>query len=136
MNFNLALENPDAKNGLWAPDLDAYDVFSELFDAFISQYHAVNLLSFKYVRNFGDSHRIKDLDKTLASNIVSTRVRVGRSLVGYPLSPKITRKVGSHFYYKEESVGPFCSCFPGAFGDRSKSEKSPVTARRRTCWNI
>ncbi|MCP4186724.1 MAG: arginine kinase [Gammaproteobacteria bacterium] len=87
--INSGVENPDSGVGVYAGDEDSYRVFAELFDPIIAEYHGF-ASSDSHVSNLNAD----DLD---ASNpdpdglyIISTRIRVGRNLAGYPLGPAIS----------------------------------------------
>ncbi len=45
------------------------------------------------VHDFGDASRLEDLPIEYAEKIVSTRVRVGRTVKGFPMASKLTRDV-------------------------------------------
>ncbi|KAI3378364.1 hypothetical protein SNEBB_004615 [Seison nebaliae] len=85
-----ALRNPDSNVGLYAPDVEAYDKFKEIFYPVISDYHKVDANTIRAFHNLGDPSKLVDLEKKLAMGVVSTRVRVGRSVDGYPLASKLT----------------------------------------------
>lgn len=83
-------ENPDSGVGIYAPDAEAYSLFSELFDPIIEDYHA----GFKKTdvhpqRDFGDVNTFSNVDPE-GQYVISTRVRCGRSLEGYPFNPCLT----------------------------------------------
>jgi creatine kinase len=86
-----AVENPDSNCGLYAPDPEAYDTFSELFHPVIAEYHKVDVSTLKSVHDLGDASNLEDLPEQYANAIVSTRVRVGRTVKGYPMASKLTR---------------------------------------------
>jgi hypothetical protein len=88
-----ALENPDSNVGLYAPDPEAYDTFAEVFHPVIAEYHKVDVATLKSVHDLGDAAQLEDLPENYASQIVSTRVRVGRTVKGYPMAGKLTRDV-------------------------------------------
>lgn len=87
-----AVENPDSSVGLYAPDPECYDQFPEIFWPVISDYHKVNASSLKSVHDFGDPNLLAELEKKYADSIVSTRIRVGRTIKGYPMGPKLSRE--------------------------------------------
>ncbi|CAH0545723.1 unnamed protein product [Brassicogethes aeneus] len=93
--------NLDSSVGLYAPDTEAYNVFAELFNPVIEEYH----LNFtkddsQPPVNFGNTNCMADLDPK-GTFIVSTRVRCGRSLAKYPLNPCMTEE---HYIKLEEEV--------------------------------
>jgi len=74
--------------GIYAGDSDSYKVFADVFDPLIQEYHGIS----------ADSKHTSDMDATkIKGNIdpnapvKSTRIRVGRSIDGFGLSPGITK---------------------------------------------
>ncbi|XP_012286122.1 arginine kinase [Orussus abietinus] len=95
------LANPDSGVGLYAPDPDSYRVFSDLFDPVIEDYHSGFKPSDLHPSlNWGNTKDLGDLDPE-GKYIVSTRVRCGRSLEGYPFNPTMT---DSHYYEIQNKV--------------------------------
>ncbi len=47
----------------------------------------------KSVHDLGDAANLEDLTNEFQEQIVSTRVRVGRTVKGYPMAAKLTREV-------------------------------------------
>jgi arginine kinase len=88
-----AVENPDSNVGLYAPDPEAYDTFADLFHPVIAEYHKVDVAKLKSVHDLGDASKLEDLSSEYAEQIVSTRVRVGRTVKGFPMASKLTREV-------------------------------------------
>merc|ERR1711954_347975 len=75
--------------GIYAGDEDSYTVFADVFDPIIQEYHGIS----------ADSKHTSDMDATkIVGNIdpkapvKSTRIRVGRSIAGFGLSPGITKE--------------------------------------------
>ncbi|KAG5679394.1 hypothetical protein PVAND_008962 [Polypedilum vanderplanki] len=84
------LENHDSGVGIYAPDAEAYTTFAELFDPIIEDYHGGFKKTDKHpAKDFGDVNAFGDLDPT-GEFVVSTRVRCGRSMEGYPFNPCLT----------------------------------------------
>jgi len=86
------LENHDSGVGIYAPDAEAYSVFADLFDPIIEDYHG----GFKKTdshppKNWGDVDTFGNVDPT-GEYVVSTRVRCGRSMEGYPFNPCLTEE--------------------------------------------
>jgi len=82
----------DSGVGVYAPDAEAYTTFKELFDPIIQDYHDGFKPSDRQPpTDLGESHvsELKDLDPE-KKYIVSTRIRCGRSLAGYPFNPCLT----------------------------------------------
>jgi len=47
----------------------------------------------KSVHDLGDAANLRDLPQNYQDAIVSTRVRVGRTVRGYPMAGKLTKEV-------------------------------------------
>jgi len=80
-------ENHDSGVGIYAPDAEAYSLFADIFDPIIEDYHG----GFKKTdmhpkRDFGDGSVFVNVDPE-GKYVISTRVRCGRSLEGYPFNP-------------------------------------------------
>lgn len=90
---------------MYAPDPEAYDVFADLFYPVIGEYHKVDVKSLKSVHDLGDASKLEDLSDKYSEQIVSTRVRVGRTVKGFPMASKLSREVNAanatNFYYKK-----------------------------------
>jgi arginine kinase len=93
-----AIENPDSNVGLYAPDPEVYDTFAELFHPVIAEYHKVDVATLKSVHDLGDADNLRDLPENYQEAIVSTRVRVGRTVKGYPMAGKLTKEVSFFFF--------------------------------------
>lgn len=85
------VKNFDSGIGVYAGDLESYTLFASLFDPIIEDYH-----QFKKDDKHKSNLNAEDLK---ASNpdiegkyIVSTRIRVGRNFVKYPLGPAISKE--------------------------------------------
>merc|ERR1712098_703558 len=84
-----AVQFDDQHCGIYAGDWDSYKDFSEVFDPLIQEYHGIS----------ADAVHTSDMDVTkIKSNIdptapvKSVRIRVGRSIDGFGLSPGITKQ--------------------------------------------
>ena len=84
-----AIEFDNQHCGIYAGDWDSYKDFSEIFDAIIQDYHGIS----------ADAKHTSDMDVSKIKGNVesevpvhSTRVRVGRSIDGFGLSPGITKE--------------------------------------------
>jgi len=84
-----AVEFDNQHCGIYAGDWDTYKVFGDVFDPLIQEYHGIS----------ADSVHTSDMDvNKIKGNIDpkapvhSTRIRVGRSIDGFGLSPGITRE--------------------------------------------
>ncbi|CAL4073052.1 unnamed protein product, partial [Meganyctiphanes norvegica] len=86
------VENLDSGIGIYAPDAEAYTLFSPLFDPIIEDYHVGFSQSDRHPsKNFGDVSQFTNLDPE-GEYVISTRVRCGRSMVGYAFNPCLTEK--------------------------------------------
>ncbi|RWS17690.1 Arginine kinase-like protein, partial [Dinothrombium tinctorium] len=84
------IENLDSGVGIYAPDAESYTVFKELFDPVIEDYHKGFKPTDKHPpKDFGNIETLVDLDPE-GKYVISTRVRCGRSLQGYPFNPCLT----------------------------------------------
>merc|ERR1712226_963905 len=84
-----AIEFDNQHCGIYAGDWDSYKDFAEIFDAVIQDYHGIS----------ADAKHTSDMDATkIKGNINadvpvhSTRIRVGRNIDGFGLSPGITKQ--------------------------------------------
>ena len=84
-----AIEFDNQHCGIYAGDWDSYKDFAEIFDAIIQEYHGIS----------ADSTHTSDMDASKISGnidddvpVKSTRIRVGRSIAGFGLSPGITKE--------------------------------------------
>merc|ERR1711863_226630 len=84
-----AVEFDNQHCGIYAGDWDSYKDFADVFDAVIQEYHGIS----------SDSKHTSDMDAgKIKGNIAadvpvhSARIRVGRSIDGFGLSPGITKE--------------------------------------------
>lgn len=83
-------ENLDSGVGIYAPDAESYTLFKELFDPIIEDYHGGFKPTDKHpASDFGDLESLVNVDPE-NQYVISTRVRCGRSLQGYPFNPCLT----------------------------------------------
>ncbi|EKF30369.1 arginine kinase, putative [Trypanosoma cruzi marinkellei] len=86
------VENLDSGIGVYAPDAESYTVFAALFDPIIEDYHKGFKPSDKQPpKDFGDLNTFIDVDPD-KKYVISTRVRCGRSLEGYPFNPCLKKQ--------------------------------------------
>jgi len=89
--IHSGVANPDSSIGVYAGDEASYTIFAALFDPIIKDYHGFSN---------NDAHKSNlnpaDLDAPnpdpAGDYIVSTRIRVGRNIAGFPLGPAISRE--------------------------------------------
>merc|ERR1712135_9243 len=99
------MENLDSGVGVYAPDAESYSLFADLFDPIIEDYHTGFKSGDKHpARDFGDVETLGNLDPE-GQYIISTRVRCGRSMEGYPFNPCLNEAqqqlIDDHFLFKE-----------------------------------
>uniref|UniRef100_A0A6G1SIW6 Arginine kinase n=1 Tax=Aceria tosichella TaxID=561515 RepID=A0A6G1SIW6_9ACAR len=83
-------ENLDSGVGIYAPDAESYTLFADLFNPIIEDYHGGFKATDKHPpSDFGDMNTLVNLDPN-NEFVISTRVRCGRSLQGYPFNPCLT----------------------------------------------
>uniref|UniRef100_A0A914Z472 arginine kinase n=1 Tax=Panagrolaimus superbus TaxID=310955 RepID=A0A914Z472_9BILA len=94
--------NPDASVGVYAPDSDSYKVFSALFDPIIQEYHGFGPNDKQPDVDLGEG-RTKELEPLDPDGkyIISTRIRCGRTLRGYPFNPLLT---GDDYLIMQEKI--------------------------------
>ncbi|KZC04591.1 PREDICTED: arginine kinase-like [Dufourea novaeangliae] len=84
------LKNPDSHVGLYAADQQSYDIFAELFDPVIEEYHGNFTPQDVHPElDWGSSEELGDLDPD-GKYVISTRIRCARSIDGYTLNPTMT----------------------------------------------
>ncbi|XP_034189731.1 arginine kinase [Osmia lignaria lignaria] len=84
------LKNPDSGVGLYAPDQEAYDVFADLFDPVIDEYHnGFKSDNVHPALEWGIAEELGNLDPE-GEFVISTRIRCARSVKGYSLNPRMT----------------------------------------------
>jgi protein-arginine kinase len=94
--------NPDASVGVYAPDSESYKVFAALFDPIIQEYHGFGPNDKQPDVDLGEG-RTKELEPLDPDGkyIISTRIRCGRTLRGYPFNPLLT---GDDYLIMQEKV--------------------------------
>ncbi|PRD31870.1 UNVERIFIED_CONTAM: Arginine kinase [Trichonephila clavipes] len=86
------VENLDSGVGVYAPDAESYTLFGDLFNPIIEEYHVGFGPSDKHPsRDFGNVNSLVNVDPK-GEFVISTRVRCGRSLQGYPFNPCLTEQ--------------------------------------------
>jgi hypothetical protein len=78
----------DSGCGVYAPDYESYKVFAKLFDPIIEEYHGFGPKDKQPPVDLGETHinELPPLDPQ-GKYIISTRIRCGRTLNGYPFNP-------------------------------------------------
>nr|BAH56609.1 arginine kinase 2 [Neocaridina denticulata] len=104
------VENLDSGVGIYAPDAEAYTLFAPLFDPIIEDYHVGFKKEDKHpAKDFGDLDKFVNVDPE-GEFVVSTRVRCGRSMEGYPFNPCLTE---AQYKEMEEKVSSTLSALEG-----------------------
>uniref|UniRef100_A0A834RHR6 Arginine kinase n=2 Tax=Sarcoptes scabiei TaxID=52283 RepID=A0A834RHR6_SARSC len=104
------MENLDSGVGIYAPDAQAYKTFSALFDPIIDDYHKGFKPTDKHPKtDFGDLNYFVNVDPK-NEYVISTRVRCGRSLQGYPFNPMLTE---AQYKEMEDKVKAQLATFDG-----------------------
>jgi len=85
----VAVEFDNQHCGIYAGDEDSYLDFADVFDPLICEYHGLPA-GFKHVSNMN----VDEIKGNVASEVPvhSVRIRVGRSIQGFGLSPGITKE--------------------------------------------
>ena len=94
-----AVNNPKCNVGLYMGDSESYDLFKSFVHPVIADYHKVDIENLKSVHDLGDANNLEDLSTEYQEKIISTRVRVGRTVKGYPMQGKLSREVILQFNY-------------------------------------
>lgn len=82
--------NPDSSIGVYAGDEESYKIFAPLFDPIIADYHGFSKNDVHESNLNPDDLHAPNPDPA-GDYIVSTRIRVGRNVAGFPLGPAISR---------------------------------------------
>lgn len=103
-------KNTDSSIGVYSGSHDSYKTFAPLFDKVIQDYHG----------HKPDDIHVSDMDASKlqcpplltdeAAMIISTRIRVGRNLEGYPLGPGVSKEQRDEIMQK---VVDACNTFKG-----------------------
>lgn len=84
------LENPESGIGIYASDPECYEVFSKIFKPIIEDYHYGFVCTNPHPDlDWGALDVFPDLDPD-GKYIISTRIRCGRSIDGYPFHQRLT----------------------------------------------
>ncbi|KAJ6647348.1 Arginine kinase [Pseudolycoriella hygida] len=98
------LEIHESLIGVYAPEVDVYTTFGELFNPIIEDYHAgYGTLDQHPPLYWGDPSDFTDLD-VKKEFISSMRIRCVRTVKEYPLIPKMTKEDFSSLYEKVKNV--------------------------------
>merc|ERR1711931_9308 len=84
-----AVEFDDQHCGIYAGDKDSYEMFKDVFDPIITEYHGLPA-DFSHTSDMDVSKIEGNINEK--APVKSTRIRVGRSIDGFGLSPGITKE--------------------------------------------
>jgi hypothetical protein len=84
------VKNLDSGIGCYAGSHDSYKKFNKFFDKIVQEYHGHGVKARHKSDMCGDKLKNADFTMEESEMVVSTRIRVGRNLEGYPLGPGIT----------------------------------------------
>merc|ERR1711931_417512 len=84
-----AIEFDDQHCGIYAGDKDSYEMFKDVFDPIITEYHGLPA-DFSHTSDMDVSKIEGNINEK--APVHSTRIRVGRSIDGFGLSPGITKQ--------------------------------------------
>jgi len=113
------VKNPDSLLGIYVPDVESYTVYKDILDPIIRDYHGLKGKLMHPASNWGKDGDIgsfhNDRDE---GKVISTRIRIARSVKGFPLNSKMTRndyiklekyaKEAFH-YFTEDLAGSYYS---------------------------
>ena len=96
MSFRTAIFsgifNLDSGIGVYSGSHEGYTTFNKLLDKVIEEYHGHGVDA-KHVSDMGfEGLQNAEFSEEDAAMVVSTRIRVGRNLDGYPLGPGVTKE--------------------------------------------
>merc|ERR1711935_1319918 len=89
MGIACAVEFDNQHCGIYAGDEDSYIDFADVFDPLIMEYHGLSG-DFKHTSDMDATKITKNVDAEV--HVYSCRIRVGRSIQGFGLSPGITKQ--------------------------------------------
>jgi len=118
MAINSGVKNPDSSIGVYAGDKESYDVFDLLFDPIIKEYHGFDKNDL-HVSDFDSAKLDIDNPDPKGEYILSTRIRVGRNLDGFPMGAIISKE-------QRDSVESIVSDTLKSFQGELKGEYYPL----------
>jgi creatine kinase/arginine kinase len=89
--INSGVINPDSDIGVYVGDEESYELFADLLNPIINEYHKFSDSSFHKTNMNFDELKIDNPDPQ-NKYILSTRIRVGRNLKNFPLGPAISKQ--------------------------------------------
>ena len=109
-NIFSGVKNLDSGIGVYAGSHDAYTKFNKLFDKVIENYHGHAPGATHTSDMTSEGIENAEFSEEDAAMVVSTRIRVGRNLDGYPLGPGVTKAQRDEIM---EKVVTACNTFEG-----------------------
>jgi len=105
------LVHPDSNIGVYAPDVESYSLFEKLFKPIIKSYHKVEGRLIHPSSDWNDKLKtIGSFDDNGSKKVISTRIRIARSLKGFPLNSKMTEE---DYLRLERTVRPVLESLTG-----------------------
>ena len=86
------VKNQDSGIGLYAGSHNSYKCFNKLFDKVVEDYHGHGIEATHKSDMNHEGLQNDEFSEEDAAMIVSTRIRVGRNLDGFPLGPGVTKE--------------------------------------------
>ena len=85
------IANQDSGIGVYAGSQDSYTTFNKLFDKVVEDYHGHKPEDSHKSDMSAEGLENAEFSEADAAMVVSTRIRVGRNLDGYPLGPGVSK---------------------------------------------
>jgi len=86
------ISHPDSSLGVYAPEVEAYSVFGSLLHPIIRDYHCLKGRLVHPVPDWGKGGQVGSFDTdTGVRRVISTRIRIARSVKGFPFNSKMSR---------------------------------------------
>jgi len=82
------IAHPDSHLGIYVPEVEAYSVFGSLLQPIIRDYHGLKGRLVHPVPDWGKGGEVGRFEE---GRVISTRIRIARSVKGFPLNSKMTR---------------------------------------------
>jgi|TARA_B110000285_G_C15094374_1_gene601033 arginine kinase len=86
------IRNTDSGIGVYAGSHNSYTAFAPMFDKIIEDYHGHSKSDVHQAENPNVGLNAPDFPPEEAEMIISTRIRVGRNMDGFPLGPGVTEQ--------------------------------------------
>ena len=102
------LVHHDSNIGVYAPDVESYKVFDKLFKPIIKSYHKTSGRIHHPASNWNDE--MKRIGSFASEQVISTRIRIARSLQGFPLNSKMSEE---DYIRLERTVRPVLESLTG-----------------------